>query len=154
MEYLSLRQHEFETTLRVLQAYPEDKISIRPAPKSRTAAELAMVFASEERVIKVLVETGATSTQLPRLQVPDTMAGIISAWQEAVSANTALLSKLTPAELEKVVDFYGLRVTLADALWIELLDHIHHRGQFSVYLRLAGARVPSIYGPTADVIMG
>jgi|SRR5215813_6674228 len=154
MEYLSLRQHEFETTLRVLQAYPEDKISIRPAPKSRTAAELAMVFASEERVIKVLVETGATSTQLPRLQVPDTMAGMISAWQEAVSANTALLSKLTPAELEKVVDFYGLRVTLADALWIELLDHIHHRGQFSVYLRLAGARVPSIYGPTADVIMG
>jgi uncharacterized damage-inducible protein DinB len=31
------------------------------------------------------------------------------------------------------------------------LSHlIHHRGQFSVYLRLVGARVPSIYGPTAD----
>jgi uncharacterized damage-inducible protein DinB len=31
-----------------------------------------------------------------------------------------------------------------------LMDQIHHRGQFSVYLRLAGARVPSVYGPTAD----
>jgi uncharacterized damage-inducible protein DinB len=35
-------------------------------------------------------------------------------------------------------------------LWIELFDHIHHRGQISVYMRLAGAKLPSIYGPTAD----
>jgi uncharacterized damage-inducible protein DinB len=26
----------------------------------------------------------------------------------------------------------------------------HHRGQLSVYLRLNGVAVPSIYGPTAD----
>jgi len=26
----------------------------------------------------------------------------------------------------------------------------HHRGQLTVYLRLNGAQVPSIYGPTAD----
>jgi len=26
----------------------------------------------------------------------------------------------------------------------------HHRGQLTVYLRLAGAPVPSIYGPSAD----
>jgi uncharacterized damage-inducible protein DinB len=35
-------------------------------------------------------------------------------------------------------------------LWFILNDEIHHRGQFSVYLRIAGARVPSIYGPSAD----
>ena len=26
----------------------------------------------------------------------------------------------------------------------------HHRGQLTVYLRLLGAKVPSVYGPTAD----
>jgi uncharacterized damage-inducible protein DinB len=26
----------------------------------------------------------------------------------------------------------------------------HHRGQLSVYLRLVGAKVPSLYGPSAD----
>jgi uncharacterized damage-inducible protein DinB len=31
-----------------------------------------------------------------------------------------------------------------------LYDTIHHRGQLSVYMRLAGARVPSIYGPSGD----
>ena len=29
-------------------------------------------------------------------------------------------------------------------------DQIHHRGQFSIYLRMAGGKVPSIYGPSAD----
>jgi uncharacterized damage-inducible protein DinB len=31
-----------------------------------------------------------------------------------------------------------------------LMDSIHHRGQMSVYLRCAGGKVPSIYGPSAD----
>lgn len=37
-----------------------------------------------------------------------------------------------------------------DVLWTTLMDQVHHRGQFSVYMRLAGANVPSIYGPSAD----
>jgi uncharacterized damage-inducible protein DinB len=35
-------------------------------------------------------------------------------------------------------------------LWAMLADQIHHRGQLSVYLRMAGGKVPSIYGPSAD----
>jgi uncharacterized damage-inducible protein DinB len=31
-----------------------------------------------------------------------------------------------------------------------LYDSVHHRGQISVYLRMSGARVPSIYGPSRD----
>jgi uncharacterized damage-inducible protein DinB len=32
-----------------------------------------------------------------------------------------------------------------------VLNHvIHHRGQFSVYLRMNDIPVPSIYGPSAD----
>jgi uncharacterized damage-inducible protein DinB len=38
-----------------------------------------------------------------------------------------------------------------DFIWyMVLLDHIHHRGQMSVYVRLAGGKVPSIYGPSGD----
>ena len=35
-------------------------------------------------------------------------------------------------------------------LWMLLSDQIHHRGQLSVYLRMADAKVPSIYGPSLD----
>jgi uncharacterized damage-inducible protein DinB len=40
--------------------------------------------------------------------------------------------------------------TKQEFLWFLLSDQIHHRGQFSIYLRMAGGKVPSIYGPTAD----
>jgi uncharacterized damage-inducible protein DinB len=33
----------------------------------------------------------------------------------------------------------------------DTMNHLaHHRGQLTVYLRLAGSTVPAIYGPSAD----
>jgi uncharacterized damage-inducible protein DinB len=40
--------------------------------------------------------------------------------------------------------------SVGEIFWFFLHDHIHHRGQLSVYLRLVGAKVPPIYGPSAD----
>ena len=34
--------------------------------------------------------------------------------------------------------------------WGFFFDIIHHRGQLSTYLRPMGAKVPQIYGPSAD----
>jgi uncharacterized damage-inducible protein DinB len=34
--------------------------------------------------------------------------------------------------------------------WAFFLDGIHHRGQLTTYLRAMGAKVPSIYGGSAD----
>ena len=150
VDVLSLRRREFATTLNVLKAYPEDKADLRPADKSRTAAELATTLAVEERVISGLLAGVAAGPDLWKIERPSTMAAIIAMWQEAVGANDAIIARLSPEELRKTVNFYGRIIPLADAVFIELLDHIHHRGQFSVYLRLAGAKVPSIYGPTAD----
>lgn len=151
MDLLSLRRREFGTTLNVLQAYPEAKADLRPAEKSRTAAELATTLAVEERVIGGLLAGIAARPDLWKIDRPATMEGIVAMWQKAVAENDAIIEKLSPEDLQKTVNFYGMMIPLADALFIELLDHIHHRGQFSVYLRLAGAKVPSIYGPTADV---
>ena len=150
MDVLSLRRREFATTLNVLQAYPEDKADLRPADKSRTAAELATTLAVEERVITGLLSGMPASPHLWNIERPSTMAAIIAMWQEAAGANNAIIEKLSPVERQQSVNFYGRIIPLADAVFLELLDHIHHRGQFSVYLRLAGAKVPSIYGPTAD----
>ena len=150
MDYLTLRRREFETTLRVLQAYPHDQVHMRPAAKSRSAAELAMTLVNEERVTTSLLETGAVNPSGSFTEIPSSMAAIIDAWQHAAAKNDAMVATLSSEDFARIIDFYGMQIPLDEALWIELLDHIHHRGQFSVYLRLAGAKVPSIYGPTAD----
>jgi len=53
----------------------------------------------------------------------------------------------------KVMFFVGPKtpgeLSVAQICWFMLHDSIHHRGQLSTYLRLMGAPVPSIYGPSA-----
>jgi uncharacterized damage-inducible protein DinB len=40
-------------------------------------------------------------------------------------------------------------VPVLQFLWFLLFDHIHHRGQLSLYLRMVG-KVPAIHGPSGD----
>jgi len=150
VDYLNERQREFQTTLRVLQSLPEDQRQLKPAEKSRTAAELALTLVVEERVLTSLLTAGVADPSVWKVENPGSMAKTIEMWQDVAAVNHDLMAKLTPDDWTRSVNFYGRHITLAQACWFELFDHIHHRGQFSVYLRLAGAKVPSIYGPTAD----
>src|SRR5215468_6029896 len=98
MDYLSLRRREFETTLRVLQAYPEDKAHMKPADKSRTASELAMTLSNEERVITALLADGAVSPNAWTRELPSSMAAIVATWQQAAAENDRALAQLSSEE--------------------------------------------------------
>jgi uncharacterized damage-inducible protein DinB len=65
------------------------------------------------------------------------------------------LAKLNDAAWDKKAQFLmdgkvAWEAPLGDMLFGFLFDAIHHRGQLSSYLRPMGAKVPSIYGPSAD----
>jgi uncharacterized damage-inducible protein DinB len=65
------------------------------------------------------------------------------------------IAKVRNNDLSGTIDFFVApktpgKVDKFELLKMMLFDHVHHRGQFSIYLRLVGAKVPSIYGPTAD----
>jgi uncharacterized damage-inducible protein DinB len=51
----------------------------------------------------------------------------------------------------EVVPFFEVERTRVWIFWRRLLHTAHHRTQLTVYLRLLGKKVPSTYGPTADV---
>ena len=152
--YLSNWDREHKTTLKVLKAYPVDKQDMKPAEKARSAKELAEIFVGEQSVIVegVLngkIEFGGHAATVPAL--PE----IISALEKSYPAIASKVAAMSEEEWNSMMDFpvgpgqMG-KLRKADILWIALQDQIHHRGQFSVYLRLAGAKVPSIYGPSAD----
>lgn len=61
------------------------------------------------------------------------------------------LAQLTGEQLSKILDFRGMFQLPAVVYLQFLLSHsIHHRGQLSMYLRPAGAKVPAIYGESYD----
>ncbi len=49
-QFLDTYEREHGTTMRLLRAYPADKLELRPAAMSKTARELAWVFALERRL--------------------------------------------------------------------------------------------------------
>src|SRR5579864_3487262 len=49
------------------------------------------------------------------------------------------------------VPFFDVRRQRIWVFWRRVLHTAHHRTQLSVFLRLLGRKVPSSYGPTADV---
>jgi uncharacterized damage-inducible protein DinB len=148
-QIMDFRALEFSTTLKVLKAYPEDKLDMKPAEKSRTARELITTLIREEYVCR-----GAMRGDLGRADSPEGMPhgfeGMLEMLKRIHNEVQNTIAQAGDEELNRIIDFYGYQIRAIDALWAELHDQIHHRGQFSVYLRLVGAKVPSIYGPTAD----
>jgi uncharacterized damage-inducible protein DinB len=140
---------ECSTTYNLLKAFPADKLDLRPSPKSRSARELAFTLANQELFFKQAVD-GAIDFSLFANQPPATMDEIIGVLGKNHKAVEEALGSATIEDLNKMINFGGHDMRRLDALWANQFDIVHHRGQFSVYLRLAGGTMPSIYGPTAD----
>jgi uncharacterized damage-inducible protein DinB len=155
-QFLDAFEREYATTLRVLRAYPEDKLDLRPAPKCKTARELAFVFAAEQGFLMQAI-TGQLDLSHPpaHLAPPETLDEIIDAYEDAQARTVATVREMSDEQLQETFKFLVAPKTMGDVkkmdfLWMMHSDLIHHRGQFSVYLRLADGRCPSIYGPSAD----
>lgn len=150
-EFVLFRRYEFPKTLKLLRMYPEDKKDLKPSPMTRSAIELAITFVNEEKINLSFAGTGAFNMATFAMeQAPASMAEAI-AKLEAVAAETdAALAKLSEEDFQKLTDAFGNKMPLSATFFTMMLDHIHHRGQFTIYSRLAGAKVPQIYGPSAD----
>lgn len=148
-QILNVRALEFSTTMRVLKAYPEDNLDMRPAEKSRSARELIKTFIAEEAVCGAAMRGEPIGGQSGQT-LPNALNELLEVFDRVHNEVQNQIAGAADDTMDRVTDFYGYQLRVIEVLWAELHDQIHHRGQFSVYLRLVGARVPSIYGPTAD----
>jgi len=86
---------------------------------------------------------------------PATDAEILALFDSSTAAVKRALESTPESRLNETVTFFTApkqtgRIPVIQLMWFMLLDSIHHRGQLTTFLRLAGAKVPSIYGPSAD----
>jgi uncharacterized damage-inducible protein DinB len=158
-QYLDTFNDEHDRTMRVLRAYPKDKLDLRPHPKLKTARELAWVFVVECAMgTKVWhdefangLPPGGPNPPAP----PEDWYQLLTAIEKAHKEFHDLVKAASDETLaERVHVFSGPKTmdetSRKDWIWFLLHDQIHHRGQFSIYLRMADGKVPSIYGPSAD----
>ena len=146
---------EMETTRRVLERVPSERLDWSPHEKSMTMKQLAGHVAElanwGARINETSFEVG-TRKKLDFQSVGELLAH----FDEAVAASRASIAQKTDEDLRErfTVSRGGttfFQMSKASLLRRVFLNHlIHHRGQLSVYLRLNDVPLPPIYGPSAD----
>ncbi len=142
---------ESRTTAMVLKAVPADRAEYRPDPNAKSAIELVRHIALAENRFYETVTIGVfdLTNDLPANLV--TPSEIAAWYQERFAGNFELLTRATPEQLLKPVNFRGMFTWPAVRFLSLGLNHsIHHRGQLSTYLRPMGGKVPAIYGESYD----
>ena len=139
--------------VKVLQAVPDDKKSYRPHDKCSTAGDIVWLVASEWGDACEIVDHGKVNFALK--PPPAKIENAVAAFEKNAGELEKRLAKLDDAAWEKNAQFLMdgkviWEAPVGDMLYGFLFDAIHHRGQLSSYLRPMGAKVPAIYGPSAD----
>lgn len=151
--YLPQIENEQKTTRRVIAAIPADKCDYAPDAKSMTAWTLAKHLASAEPFFLNGIANGAFHREDGAIPDSVTTPEQLRAWYDEHCASAlAKVRALTPEQLVRIVEFGGgMFKNPAVAYAGFMLSHtLHHRGQLSAYLRPMGAKVPRIYGGSAD----
>jgi len=155
--FLEAYEHEHTITMRVLKAYPPGRADLRPHPKCKTARELAWIFVLERGLGTTVLNNGLAGGMPPGAPPPppESWAEILGAIEKTHKDLGNVIRSMPDEKMTEMVKFFTAPKTLGDVrrvdfLWYMLSDEIHHRGQFSIYLRMADGKVPSIYGPSGD----
>lgn len=146
---------EYGTTRRVVEAYPAAGAEYRPHERSSRAKDLVWTLATGYTALVEYVlgeEAAFTPTLAP---APTSWSATVRGLEDAHARFVKELEETPDGHLQSTIrsrvgPTQEMDVPRSQLLWMLLLDQVHHRGQLSVYLRLAGGKVPSIYGPSAD----
>ena len=150
--------HEAQTTRKHLERLPEDKLEWRPHQKSFTATGLASHITEMISWIDAILNLDEIdfdpATYKP--YIATSLADLLKTFDDNVAKSKKALAGATEDTLKqpwrlKIMGKVQFEKPKAAVLREFVLSHIiHHRGQFSVYLRLLDVPVPATYGPSAD----
>jgi uncharacterized damage-inducible protein DinB len=150
--------HEAETTRKHLERLPEDKLDWRPHEKSFTAVALASHITEMIGWADAILNQDALDFD-PATYKPyhaTSLADLLKTFDDKVVKAKQALTSATDDTLSqpfsfKIMGQVRFERSKAAVLRDVAFSHvIHHRGQFSVYLRLLNVAVPASYGPSAD----
>lgn len=150
--FVERRRAEHPVFMKVLEAIPETGTAYRPHERSPSTEQLVWTLTSE--LSSCLGAAKAFRGEWVMDPAPS-LAEMRSLFEQRSNELTDVVSRMDDASWNRTAQFfYGGRlmseIPVGVFLWNILFDAIHHRGQLTTYLRPMGAKVPAIYGPSAD----
>jgi uncharacterized damage-inducible protein DinB len=143
---------EKPTFMKVMRAVPADQAGYKPHPRSTSSGDLLWLLATELHDACTLIDSGEVNYVF---KTSPSVSESVAAYEKHADELEARLAKMDDGKWDSKARLMmdgkvAWEASLGDMLFGFLFDAIHHRGQLSSYLRPMGAKVPSIYGPSAD----
>jgi uncharacterized damage-inducible protein DinB len=158
--FLAELESEAGKSRRVLEHVPAGKRDWKPHERSMELGYLSDLIANIPSWIDLAItqdELDVAPKDGPKYQPAplNTTAELVAALDKAVAQAREALQKTTDAHLETpwrllAGGHLAMEQPRHQVIRDTFLHSAHHRGQMTVYLRLLGSKVPSVYGPTAD----
>jgi uncharacterized damage-inducible protein DinB len=154
-------EREREKTRKAVEAVPDGKADWKPHDKAMAFGRLAGLVAQMPSWITMMIEQDeldvapATPQASQFSQQPKTSQELGTTAEDGFAAARKALQMTTDEHLMKPWRLKARGRVVMEAPRYEMIRdammHLaHHRGQLTTYIRIAGGKVPSIYGPTAD----
>ena len=160
-EFLSAElDREVERSRRALAEIPEGKYEWKPHDKSMILGYLAMMVATIPSWIVMEIKQNdldvapADGGKMEQKRM-ETSAELVAALDKSAADARAAFAETNDEHLKTSWRLLARGNVVMEAPRYEMIQDTinhwaHHRGQLTVYLRLMGAKVPAIYGPSAD----
>jgi uncharacterized damage-inducible protein DinB len=159
--FLADLEREIPVSRRVLERVPDGRFEWKPTEKAMPMGYLAMMVAMMPEWLGMMVNMdeldiapkGGSKYSPPPLR---TSAELVAALDAAAEKGRAALRGTDDAHLQKTWRLLsGGKVLQETPRHVQIRDGVlnhwvHHRGQLTVYLKLLGAKVPWVYGPSGD----
>lgn len=135
----------------VIEALAEEHHGHKVHDRSREAGSLAGQLALQWKGISGIVKTGTPEFDVHQIE-GQSKEDMLKNFDEGMAELEKDVAAISDESWENDEAGFGGTPTHKkyQLAWGFLFDAIHHRGQLSTYLRAMGAKVPSIYGPSAD----
>jgi uncharacterized damage-inducible protein DinB len=151
---------EVERSRRVLQEAPSGQYDWKPHEKSMIFGSLANMVATMPSwvamgVTKNELDVAPASGSAMKPEKLETSDALVKALDKSAADARAALKGTNDEFLMTPWKLLARGQVVMETPRYEMIQDTinhwaHHRGQMSVYLRLMGAKVPAIYGPSAD----
>lgn len=143
---------ETSKVISVWREFQPDDLAFRAAERSNTVLEIMKhQLLSERRFFAEFIGLGDEPEAAFLLPQQLTPAAFCRRNEELCKPRLERMADRDQKWWLEIVPFFDVRRQRIWVFWRRVLHTAHHRTQLSVYLRLLGRRVPSSYGPTADV---
>ena len=160
-EYLlNEMNREVERSKGALQEVPAGKYDWKPHEKSMIFGYLADMVATMPTWITMQIkqdqlDVAPEGESKMKREPKETSEALVKALDESVAGARAAFAETSDEHLKTPWKLLARGKVVMEAPRYEMIQDTinhwsHHRGQMTVYLRLLGAKVPAVYGPSAD----